>query len=89
MNSRFEYMAPEMIKQPITHQKVKDVKKCDSWAIGCIFVELMTGEKAFKTIYKIINLKWNYDLMWKIDPNFLNLLERIFVLEESKRLSVR
>ena len=42
------YRAPEILKgQPLFTRKV------DIWAIGCIFYELVTGEKAFLSDWKV------------------------------------
>ena len=39
-----EYLAPEIILQSIV-----DYSKCDIWAVGCILMELYTGQKLFNS----------------------------------------
>ena len=42
-----------------THRKLKQIAKMDSWAIGCILYELITGKICFPIEHNITALKWD------------------------------
>ena len=91
------YMAPEVYLKSESF----DARKADSWSLGVILFIMMSGapayckpditeDKSFQyLIYKQIPLLLqNWGRLHYINNDILDLLEKIFVLDPSKRISV-
>ena len=92
------YMAPEVF----TKRQSFDATKADSWSLGVILFIMMTGAPAYQQpdiindksfqyiIYKQIpSLLANWGRTHYINPLILDLLQKIFVLDPSKRYSLK
>lgn len=81
-----EYVSPELLTDK------NACKASDLWAFGCIIFQLLTGRPPFKagneylTFQKIVALE--YDFPPGFPPAARDLVERLLVLDPSRRLSI-
>lgn len=81
-----EYVSPELL----THKNA--CKASDLWAFGCILYQLLAGRPPFKagseylTFQKIVNLE--YEFPPGFPPTARDLVERLLVLDPSRRLTI-
>jgi 3-phosphoinositide dependent protein kinase-1 len=81
-----EYVSPELLTDK------NACKASDLWAFGCIIYQLLTGRPPFKasneyqTFQKIVNLE--YEFPPGFPPAARDLVERLLVLDPSRRLSI-
>ena len=80
-------MAPEVVKQTAYTQKA------DIWSIGCLVVEMLTGEHPFpqlsqmQAIFKVGSAKAKPSIPADISPEAVNFLELTFELDHELRPS--
>ncbi|KAI5821240.1 kinase-like domain-containing protein [Pyronema omphalodes] len=81
-----EYVSPELLTDKAA------CKASDLWAFGCIVFQLLTGRPPFKagneymTFQKIVNLE--YEFPKGFPPAAKDLVERLLVLDPTKRLTI-
>jgi 3-phosphoinositide dependent protein kinase-1 len=81
-----EYVSPELLTDK------NACKASDLWAFGCIIYQLLSGRPPFKavneyqTFQKIVGL--DYDFPLGFPPAARDLVERLLVLDPSRRLSL-
>jgi serine/threonine protein kinase len=80
------YMSPEIANNSWYDNKI------DIWALGCIFYEMITLDYAFNSrsisaLFRLIT-KGQYSKFKIKKPEYLNLLEKILVVDVKRRLNI-
>ena len=81
------WMAPEVVKQTAY------TKKADIWSVGCLVVEMFTGEHPWaqlnqmQAIFKVGSAKAKPSIPPDISPEAVNFLELTFELDHELRPS--
>jgi mitogen-activated protein kinase kinase kinase len=81
------WMAPEVVKQ------TSYTRKADIWSLGCLVVEMMTGDHPFpdcsqlQAIFKLGGAKSSPTIPEQATPEAKTFLSQTFEVEQSKRPS--
>ena len=82
-----QYLPPEII----FHKNIKSSPSVDIWSIGCIFAEMVKGEKLFKgenidEIKKLIS-EGNFEFPQNLSNSAYDLMEKMLNFDPNKRIS--
>ena len=81
-----EYVSPELLRDKSA------CKASDLWALGCIIYQLLAGRPPFKAANEFLTFQKIMDLNYEFPSDFpevaKDLVERLLVLDPSRRLSI-